>query len=90
MCPARVFVICEGELLPKKGTTQGDPTSMGFCSLDITTASIFAPFHFHQRIQCQRGSFADDFKVVKLLANYLALRLLESTDFYWRKIWLHS
>ena len=35
MCPARLFIIRGGELLPKQGTTQGDPTSMGAYTLGI-------------------------------------------------------
>ena len=57
MCSAIFFIICGGELLSKEGIRQNDPTSMGFCSLDITTAIISTRSHFPQQFQCQRGSF---------------------------------
>ena len=33
--PARLFIIGGGEILPKEGTTQGDPTVMGAYALGV-------------------------------------------------------
>ena len=69
MCPARLFII-GGELLPKEGTTQGDPTSMGAYALGILPLLQFLLNYISvNELNAKEVAFADDFTVAGKLSS---------------------
>ena len=70
MCPARLFIIGGGELLSKKGTTQGEPTSMGAYALGILPLLQFLfDFISVNELNAREVAFADDFTVTSKISS---------------------
>ena len=70
MCPARLFIIGGGELLPKEGTTQGDPTSMGAYALGILPLLQFLLHYISvNELNAKEVAFADYFTVAGKLST---------------------
>ena len=62
ICPARLFIIGEGELLCKEGTTQSDPTSIGVYALRMLPVLQFLlDFISVDKLNAKKVAFADDF-----------------------------
>ena len=74
MCPARLFIISGGELLPKEGTTQGDRTSVGAYTLGILPLLQFL-LDFISVNKLKRLFLQ---MTLRLLANYQALKTTEA------------
>ena len=70
MYPAKLFIIGGGELFPKEGTTQGDPTSMGAYALGILPLLQFLlDFISVNEFNAKEVAFADDFTFAGKLSS---------------------
>ena len=64
MEPVRLFVVGKHKIKSRKGTIQGDPTSVGAYALDVTHLIHFlSKFIFINEDRSKEVAFADDFTV---------------------------
>ena len=68
--PARLLIIDGGEILPKEGTTQGDPAAMGAYALGtLPLIHFLLEFISINHLSVKEVVFADDFTVAGKLTS---------------------